>query len=159
MINYKIGDATKPEGNGLKIIPHICNDLGAWGSGFVMALSKRWDGPESAYREWAGSGNMHLGGVQPVRVEDDITVLNMVAQHETIRTNPKPIDYEALLTCLEKVHKYCLVRYNQNPSIHMPRIGCDRARGKWEVVEALVRASLTCRDFPVEVTVYDLPHG
>ena len=41
-IRYVTGDATRPEGEGPKIIVHICNDIGAWGRGFVLALSKRF---------------------------------------------------------------------------------------------------------------------
>jgi hypothetical protein len=44
-INYLKGDATFPEAKGTKIICHICNDLGAWGKGFVLAISKRWSEP------------------------------------------------------------------------------------------------------------------
>ena len=48
MINYLTRDATAPTAIGNKIIVHICNDIGAWGKGFVMALSKKW-------KDWAGS--------------------------------------------------------------------------------------------------------
>lgn len=48
-INYLKGDATSPQARGIKIIAHICNDLGGWGKGFVMAISKRWAEPEKAY--------------------------------------------------------------------------------------------------------------
>ena len=47
-IAYTTGDATAPEGDGPKIIVHVCNDVGGWGRGFVMAISKRW--PEPADR-------------------------------------------------------------------------------------------------------------
>ena len=50
-IKYIKGDATRPIGDGSKLILHICNDVGAWGSGFVVALSKRWKEPEQKYRE------------------------------------------------------------------------------------------------------------
>ena len=50
-INYLVGDATRPVGEGVKLIIHCCNDIGAWGAGFVVALSKRWEGPEKCYRE------------------------------------------------------------------------------------------------------------
>jgi hypothetical protein len=33
------GDATTPTGEGNKIIAHICNDIGGWGKGFVVAIS------------------------------------------------------------------------------------------------------------------------
>ena len=45
-IIYLKGDATKPEGLGTKIIAHVCNDVGLWGKGFVLAVSKRWKFPE-----------------------------------------------------------------------------------------------------------------
>ena len=32
-----------------KIIVHICNDNGKWGSGFVLAISKRWIKPKDEY--------------------------------------------------------------------------------------------------------------
>ena len=50
MIKYVIGDATRPIGEGTKLIIHISNDLGGWGRGFVLALSRRWDAPEKVYR-------------------------------------------------------------------------------------------------------------
>jgi hypothetical protein len=50
LLKYVIGDATSPQGTGNKIIVHICNDIGGWGLGFVLALSKRWKAPEIQYR-------------------------------------------------------------------------------------------------------------
>ena len=41
-IEYLKGDATSPVKEGNKIILHICNDIGGWGKGFVMAISKKW---------------------------------------------------------------------------------------------------------------------
>lgn len=38
---YLKGDATCPQAKGVKIICHVCNDIGGWGKGFVLALSKR----------------------------------------------------------------------------------------------------------------------
>jgi hypothetical protein len=58
-IKYVIGDATRPEGTGNRIIAHVCNDYGGWGAGFVLALSKRDAMPEMAYRAWF---NSHEGG-------------------------------------------------------------------------------------------------
>ncbi|RAJ47078.1 hypothetical protein K353_00279 [Kitasatospora sp. SolWspMP-SS2h] len=39
-------------------------------------------------------------------------------------------------------------------SVHMPRIGCGLAGGRWERIEPLVTDRLTARGVPV--TVYDL---
>lgn len=60
-IIYITGDATSPAAKGNRIIVHICNDIGGWGKGFVMAISKRWPEPEKMYREWYKSkSHFHL---------------------------------------------------------------------------------------------------
>jgi O-acetyl-ADP-ribose deacetylase (regulator of RNase III) len=45
-INYINGDATPPLAKGIKIIAHICNAMGGWGKGFVVAISKKWENSE-----------------------------------------------------------------------------------------------------------------
>lgn len=40
-------------------------------------------------------------------------------------------------------------------SVHMPRIGCGLAGGRWERIEPLIITALCAQDIPV--TVYD--HG
>ena len=55
-IRYLKGDATCPQAKGVKIICHVCNDIGGWGKGFVLALSRRWEQPESEYRAWYAQG-------------------------------------------------------------------------------------------------------
>jgi len=50
-IHYVQGDATQPQGDGPQIIAYVCNDIGRWGKGFVLALSKRWKEPEHAYKQ------------------------------------------------------------------------------------------------------------
>lgn len=40
-IAYKRGDATQPVGEGSKVLVHVCNDIGGWGRGFVLAVSAR----------------------------------------------------------------------------------------------------------------------
>ena len=154
-IHYLVGDATAPQVDGQKIIAHVCNDINAWGSGFVVALSKRWAAPERSYRGWYDAGDgFHLGAVQFVPVEEDLAVANMIAQHG-IRTSGQaqpPIRYQALEQCL------CLVARRaaeSGASVHMPRIGCGLAGGSWTEVEPIIRRCLT--DSGVPVYVYDLP--
>ena len=40
-----------------------------------------------------------------------------------------------------------------NASVHMPRIGCGLAGGKWEMIEPIILQRLSNND--VEVVVYD----
>ena len=153
-INYLKGDATAPSVKGNKIIAHICNDLGGWGKGFVMEISKRWSEPETQYRDWHKNRNKNdfaLGSVQFVQVEKYITVANMIGQRG-IKTGSKgvPVRYEAVRDCLNTVAEKAL---EINASVHMPRIGCGLAGGKWEAVEPVIMEMLINKG--IVVYVYD----
>ncbi len=153
-INYLKGDATCPQSKGVKVICHICNDLGGWGKGFVLALSRRWKEPEQQYRSWyadRANSDFALGAVQMVQVEPYIWVANMVAQRGIKRgSSGPPIRYEAVAECLRKV---AAAASQLKASIHMPRIGCGLAGGDWSRIEPLVLENLCGQE--LTVTVYD----
>ncbi|MFE7469085.1 macro domain-containing protein [Streptomyces sp. NPDC057499] len=153
-ITYIQGDATAPQGKGVKLITHVCNDLGGWGKGFVLALSRRWPEPEAAYRRWhreRADNDFGLGAAQFVQVRPDIWVANMVGQRGIRRgSNGVPVRYEAIDTALGAVADRA---EELGASVHMPRIGCGLAGGKWSRIEPLIQERLTGRG--VEVTVYD----
>lgn len=96
-IKYITGDATEPQGEGRKIIAHICNDVGAWGAGFVLALSARSSAPERGYQRWFLEQKtlpraldveppFELGEIQftaydsSTALRPDVFVCNMIAQ-------------------------------------------------------------------------------
>ncbi|MCI0507991.1 MAG: hypothetical protein L0Z73_18045 [Gammaproteobacteria bacterium] len=81
-IRYLKGDATDPVGDGNKVIIHICNDVGKWEKGFVLAISKRWKDPERIYIvSFQAAAKPRLGDVQFVSVTDTLTVTNVIGQH------------------------------------------------------------------------------
>lgn len=153
-ITYRTGDATAPVGDGAKIICHVCNDVGGWGKGFVVAISKRWPEPEARYRAWYAQGEasgFRLGAVQLIDVAPDLVVANMVAQRGVRATPGVPaIRYDALRECLAILAEQANARA---ASVHMPRIGCGLAGGSWPEVEALIDATLLAAN--VSVHVYD----
>ena len=154
-ITYLTGDATKPQMAGNQIIAHVCNDIGAWGKGFVLALSMRWSQPENQFREWYRSrsqNDFELGALQLVHVEQSLWVANMIGQHgiKALRNAPPPIRYDALEKCLCRLAERAL---DLNASVHMPRIGCGLAGGKWDCVEPLITNQLCNQG--VTVFVYD----
>ena len=149
-INYVTGDATSPQGQGTKIIAHVCNNIGAWGAGFVMALSAKWDKPENSYRAMS-TEELALGNVRMVGVTDDIAVANMIAQ-DNIGSGPDgtpPIRYHALGEALKALD---VAAQRLGASIHMPRIGSGLAGGNWDTIEMIIRECTTVR-----VVIYDLP--
>ena len=139
---------------GNKIITHICNDIGGWGKGFVLALSKKWKVTEEAYRQWYKSQEeFSLGDVQFVHVADDIYVANMIGQHGIYKDSKglPPIRYDAVRQCLKEVALFTIAH---KASVHMPRIGCGLAGGKWELMEQIIKEELITKE--IAVTVYDL---
>lgn len=155
MLEYALGDATEQQQDGPTVIAHIVNDIGKWGSGFVVAMSTKWPRAELKYRQWASgrlSVPLKLGHVQIVRVGPDTWVANMCAQHGVRRIGdtrrPAPIRYDSLRVTLDKVADFALAH---QATVQMPRIGCGRAGGSWEAVEALVRSTMTDRGVSVRV--------
>jgi hypothetical protein len=158
MINYIVGDATLPQESGKKVIIHIVNNQYKWGSGFVLAISKRWKQPEQVYRS---QKQLVLGTVHYAKVDEDIVVANMIAQILPHPDNnwPRggfgeyyiPLSYHALEDCLIKVNEGCI---KANATIHAPRLGSGLAGGRWPIIESIINRVCT-----VETFIYDLPTG
>lgn len=151
IIHFLSGDATCPVGTGNRIIAHVCNDVGRWGKGFVLAISKRWREPRDQYMLLHSRRALMLGMLQLVPVQRNLWVANMIAQRDIVpQNNVPPIRYDALLDCLKQLG---FEAHQRNASIHMPRIGCGLAGGKWDRVEKSLRDTLP----GTEIFVYDLP--
>jgi len=161
-IKYIKGDATKPiqkEGR-VCVIPHICNDIGGWGKGFVLALSRAWKEPELEYKKWfkeqsdPAAGPFELGNVQFVTVSNGkIVIANIIGQHTIWKSkdgNP-PIRYNAVESGLEKVAQYCL---NNNGDVHAPKFGSDLAGGDWNKIEQMIIEKLCSKEIPVTVYLF-----
>lgn len=152
-IQYIKGDATDPIYSKNRFIVHVCNDVGLWGKGFVLAISKRWPGPEAAYRSLAASESPTiLGEGQAVLVQPGLWVINLVAQKGVkSSTNRQPIRYDVLERLLNDVAVHAL---SIDASIHMPRIGCGLGGGSWSDIEPIIKRTLI--DKGIDVVVYDL---
>ncbi len=174
-IHYVKGDATNPQTSNTAIIIHVCNDVGGWGKGFVLAISRKWNQPEEAYRLWykqqskvitaaiqyqriesrdkyADESKFELGKVQFVKVNETTWVANMIAQ---VNTKPDadgtpPIRYIFVKECLERVTAFALAH---QATVHLPRIGCGLAGGQWSETEPLIKHTLIAN--AVDTTVYD----
>lgn len=161
---YVTGDATKPiRGlNDKQIIIHVCNNIGGWGAGFVLALSAKWPEPEARYREWASTADnadsdFKLGRMQLVEVGNDIHVCNIIGQSDIRHIDHQPpVRYWAIRKALRGLVLQHRLMYNTQPfTVHMPRIGCGLAGGYWDEVQDIVQRELCDNEIPV--FVYDLP--
>lgn len=154
-IQYVTGDATRPPSDQRAIIVHVGNDIGGWGAGFVVAISKRWPEPERRFRAWhRGEEELpfELGQVQFVQVKPQTWVANLVGQRgiRRGRDGVPPVRYQAIRTGLQCVAEKARA---WGASVHMPRIGCGLAGGSWDEVGRIVEEELAQRGVPV--TVYD----
>lgn len=163
MIQYITGNALEPIGDKVnKIIAHVCNDQGKWGSGFVVPLGKKFPLAEESYRNQdeykLGSGKLVAYAGYP-----GIHVFNMIGQHMLRRDEEghPPIRYDAVWKCLRtlredwKYNRYCVSRIGnvESRSWHLPRIGCGLAGGSWSIMREIIKDALQGED----VYVYTLP--
>lgn len=137
-----------------RILIHICNNRGGWGAGFVLALSKKWAEPEQEYREcFKRRINYELGKIQPIKIKDNLYVINMIAQsgYKTAK-NPTPLSYDALRECLNTV----LIWIDENnfisPVIYAPKIGTGLAGGNWDTIKTILQEELT----EIPIKIYEL---
>jgi O-acetyl-ADP-ribose deacetylase (regulator of RNase III) len=143
-LTYLIGDATEPIKTPA-IIMHCCNDIGAWGAGFVLALSKKWKEPEREYYNWFRRRDLNLGEVDFVSVEEDISVANIIGQHGIgYESGRSPIRYDALRTGIHEVFKYAL---REKMTVHAPKLGAGLAGGDWRVIEYIIMEEMTVDTF------------
>jgi O-acetyl-ADP-ribose deacetylase (regulator of RNase III) len=154
-IQYVRGDATDPQPDGgVRVIVHVCNNVGGWGAGFVLAVDKLSKIPKCVYRHRFNSLALELGTVQLVQVKVGVWVANLIGQHgHRSEKGDPPIRYDAVRLGLMRLAEQVLLS-TEAVSIHMPRIGCGLAGGKWEIMEHIIAQELSLKGIPV--TVYDL---
>ncbi|MCK9558096.1 MAG: Appr-1-p processing protein [Candidatus Cloacimonetes bacterium] len=162
-IKYVEGDLFKfvPEKcnpNKTACICHVVNDLGRWGSGFVLPLADHFPKAEKEYLKWARGEQVEwntpfkLGAVQHVDVSENVIVYNMVGQHGV--GHPRPLRYNALSSCMDKVARL-IENDDRLIEIHAPLFGSDLAGGDWNFIEQLIIDCWLRNNIPV--TIYRLP--
>lgn len=168
-IKYLVGDATDPcVGGGLRVIPHIVNNKGGFGSGFVLSLNKRWKEPKEVYKKWYSKFKENdiedekiLGLITIVPVasseENPLYVVNMCSQNGyKSAENPRPVSYSALIKCLHTLSIWLYERsldgYTTKISIHMPKIGSGLGGGDFNIIEEIILGTIGEYD----IYVYDL---
>ena len=154
-IAYLFGDARRPRGTGKRIIAHVVNDgTPNWGGGFALEVAKEWGFIQEEFRDWVEQdrSNLSLGKIHWAEIEEDLSIVHMVAQRGYGRSTRPRIRYAALGDALDHLQE---VASEQGASVHMPRIGTGQAGGNWELIRELIDERLVRRGTPV--FVYALP--
>jgi len=159
-INYQKGDVIKVAKQDVKnedlniIIPHICNNQGEWGKGFVKALSNEWNEPENIYKKdyrYKKHNNISiLGTVCIAHVEDfKIHIYNMIAQK---LYEKEPIRYSCLVSCMNDITY--IVNNMNNCKIYCPKFGSGLAGGNWEFIKRLIW-EIWIEKYNLDVTIFE----
>lgn len=130
------------------IVPHVCNNVNAFGAGFAGSISSHY--PEVKENYHLLGANMRLGHTQFISVGKDktynheIIIANMIAQNGIIhKKNPRPLNYAALVQCMLGVRNYsqniASTHDKTKVEIHAPRFGSGLAGGNWEFIENLIQ--------------------
>lgn len=144
-MKHILGSALNPVGNDKFIIAHIVNDKGAWGAGFVIPLGLKFPKAKELYLKL----KQHRRGLIQVvdaSIEDRRGwIINMCAQ--TLGA-PYPLDMDALKSCINVTEAFA---QTVNAKVHIPRIGCGLAGGKWENISKLIPDSWNVYTLLIEI--------
>lgn len=143
-IETRQGDATSPRpgtetlGHGV-IVAHLCNQISAWGRGFVLAVDDLSFAAKYAYKALCKDNNdaVPLGTTQFVEVKTDLWVSNMIAQNGT-KGDGCLVDYKALGRCLHMTFKRAI---QLGCTVHIPSgMGSGLAGGDEAKIHAIIKA-------------------
>lgn len=150
-INILFGDATKPRGRGTKIIAQVVNSGGGLGAGFGKAIVKNYPIIQEAVAKWkSNKDQFKLGATQIVQVKPDTYIFQILAQKGIFsKSDATLLDYMALQKGLAILRETTL---RMEAEVFMPLIGAGQAKGKWEIIEALIYSELVNQG--VKVNIY-----
>lgn len=148
------GDATKPRGDGMKIIAQILNTSGGLGFGFGRAMSKVWPESKRAVTEWMKHRKeFSLGESKLTRLSGEVFVFQMIVQKGLFAKGSEILlKYDNLRSCLMELS---VLAKQMNATVHMPKIGAGQAKGDWRIIEGIIYDELASNG--IDVHVYVLP--
>lgn len=130
------------------IIPHVCNNMNAFGAGFAKAVASHYPIVKENYHML---GQKFLqenpGYTQFIEVLHDneyghkLIFANMIAQNGLIsEKNNRPLNYLALVKCMTSIQKY-ISSYSDSDNrieIHCPKFGSGLSGGNWNFIVNLM---------------------
>jgi hypothetical protein len=131
-----------------KIVPHVCNNMDLFGSGFAGLLSQKYPIVKQNYHLLGKSFlAKNPGYTQSVIVEQNrqhgskLIISNMIAQDGVISSsNKRPLNYVSLCKSMVGVKQYIKQNFDmdQKVEIHSPKFGSGLAGGNWNFISLLI---------------------
>lgn len=156
-ITYMVGDLVDLAANGtFSVVVHGANCKQTMNSGVAKALRDKWPQVYAADLAYSTAGNpLKLGRYSQAYVDCGtikIAIINAYIQFDFGYDGARYVEYCAIhdvFSGLAAHYRSCAAQ----PVIGLPRIGCGRAGGKWDIVSGILDATMP--DF--DLRVVDLP--
>jgi len=134
-------------------IMHGCNAQGVMGSGVARIIRNKY--PE-AYERYAAQRPYYiLGEVIPVKVADDLTIINAITQN-LYGTDKRHADYDAIRQAMKgAIHLINTNQFSTTRELHMPFIGAGLAGGDPAAILEIMHYELSGQDFDSTLWIYD----
>lgn len=137
---------TAKENGSSVIIPHVCNNVNAFGAGFADAVARKFPIVKQNFhllRQPVIGQNQNISVLNNKEYGHELIIVNMICQTGLVGPkNQRPLNYGALAVCMYSVKN--LFRSIQHRSdtnaveIHAPKFGSGLAGGDWRFIEQLI---------------------
>lgn len=126
----------------------FCNDVGGYGKGFARDVGEKYPRAKEMYKKWFRSQrDFELGGCQFVKVDEGVYVIHLLVEHGfQTKTNPEPMDYDALRYAMKKLAN---TDWLSDAKVLVPRIGSYKAGGEWAKIDGIIQDELKGHDVAV----------
>jgi hypothetical protein len=133
---------------GTVIIPHVCNNVNAYGAGFALDVANKYPNAKANFHLLGNQAK--LGHTQFVIAQENkqykhkVIIANMIAQNGLKNfKNPRPLNYVSLVACMSQIKSYIhSLQKNDdtytNIEIHAPKFGSGLAGGNWNFIEHII---------------------
>jgi O-acetyl-ADP-ribose deacetylase (regulator of RNase III) len=126
------------------IILHVCNNQGVMGTGVAKALYTKWPAVKTAYQK---QGRWPLG-LNIYVEQEDIIIVDMIAQDGFGKEPKVYLDYPALRACLSDIQQ--MGKLISFVPIYIPwHMGCGLAGGDWnevlKIIEEFLPYAIICK--------------
>ena len=141
------------------IVPHVCNNINLFGSGFAAEISKKYPIVKENFHLLGNKAT--LGQTQIITAYKDqkfgheLIFANMIAQNGVIsQSNRRPLNYAALCKCMTSIASYIKQKDPESRiQIHAPKFGSSLAGGNWLFIKELIAD--IWKDFSVSIYTRD----
>lgn len=141
-----------------RVIAHGCNCQGVMGSGVALRIKTDYPDAFEKYMDvydklpYQAAQSQLLGLNVYAPQMDGGVIVNMLTQLHFGSAGHKYVSYDAIEECFREV-AVALPNKGHN-MLHIPRIGCGRANGNWDVVSGIISA--TIKNTKLSVTAWTL---